>query len=536
MRLLPTASLLVLGSLAACAGDLPSSPSLFVTSPARGLMQDSGAAITVTGTTGPSIDGDPVTAVSVNGVAATLASDGSFTATVTVPDGATLLETIATTSLGGRATDARAVQSGQRMPVGNNINSAVQARLSADVFAKLSAATGPFIKKMDLPALLTAIGPISTGSGATGVTVNVKDLAFGDVKVVVKPLNGGLSFSAEIDDLDVHADAKYALGSTTAHATATSITISGTLVVTPNGTQGFTTSIAQPTVTPVGMSISATGITDTILSLVQDTVGDQIKSLAVKAAEGGIQPMMNEALGALGGPKSFPILDTSLDLEASPAAVSFTEDGALVAMNLMAKIEGSESSPGFIQTQHGQPSMGQNGGIQVALSEDLLNEMLAEVHAMGLLDLHVAKDLGFVDSLDLQTALPPMICADTDDGSMRLILGDMIATLGDHGSPFATVAVNASVDVKIEPSANPSQIALEFGDVHLFVNDASDPNNPSTSPFDFSQILDSGIDVQMTNLKAFLINIPTPSIEGMTLADLELHADNGYVMVSGDLH
>src|SRR6187402_1104162 len=84
---------ITLMSLAACVGTTPPAPELKVTSPMRGMYQASGDQVIVQGTTRPGPDGAAVNQVTVNGTAAKLAGDGSFSVTLTVPSGTTLLET-----------------------------------------------------------------------------------------------------------------------------------------------------------------------------------------------------------------------------------------------------------------------------------------------------------------------------------------------------------------------------------------------------------------------------------------------------------
>lgn len=52
-------------------------------------------------------------------------------------------------------------------------------------------------------------------------------------------------------------------------------------------------------------------------------------------------------------------------------------------MNVHTKLAGSATSPGYIFTPNGTPTLDVSEGIQLALAGDLVNELLAEVHAIG---------------------------------------------------------------------------------------------------------------------------------------------------------
>src|SRR5262249_39799676 len=142
---------------AACDGGpgvLPDPPILKVTSPARSLIQNAAGSITVTGTVAPNPAGVPVSKVMVNDVVATVTADGDFSATIQVPEGATLIHTVATDQEGGKATDTRSVEAGAIRAPGDTIQNALTAAVSAQAFAKIASAAGPIIKGFDIKPML----------------------------------------------------------------------------------------------------------------------------------------------------------------------------------------------------------------------------------------------------------------------------------------------------------------------------------------------------------------------------------------------
>ena len=162
-------------------------------------------------------------------------------------------------------------------------------------------------------------------------------------------------------------------------------------------------------------------------------------------------------------------------------------------------------------------------------------EMLAEVHALGLLDIKIDQSFGPFDGVELKLTVPPMISGNTDDGSMRLVLGDMIATLDQNGQPALSAAINAQVDVAVLPGDSPQDIALKFGKTHLFVN-LLDPNADDASTGDVTGAASDGIALQLDSLSQFLVTVPVPSVAGVSFDTLSVHGDSGYVVVSGQIH
>lgn len=528
--------LLLLATLVACTDPPPPPPKLALTSPERGTVQ-AGGHLTVTGTATPGTSGSPIEGVTVNGSMAKLGADGSFSVDVDVPTGATLLETIAISQEGGKAVDARAVQVGELRPVGSSIDQAITATLSAPTFARLAEAAGPIVKATDFNALLAPMQPMANlGDDLANVKLNVDNVGLGDVMFTLTPVAGGLQFSAELDQIAVAATAAYAGtlvidGSTKINVTADQVTISGTLAVTPAGAAGFTTKIASPVIHMTNLQLHADGLIGTIVDLLQSNLVSTIQDVATTSAQSALEPLINQAMGALAGPQQLDVLGQKLDLVAVPSAITFTPDGAAVAMTIQAKLEGSQNGPGYLYTPNTMPMLDVSTGVQLAISDDLMNEMLAEVHALGLLDVHVPVDVGIADEVDFKLTLPPMISA--GDGDMRLVLGDMIATVSDHGQPVLSAAVNAQVELAVLRGNDPSQIALQLGKADVFVNFL---DNSDGDPNTLTQIAAAGLGVQVKSMSQFMITLPTPTIAGVTLDSLSLRGDSGYIIAAGTIH
>lgn len=516
-------------------------PVLKVTSPARSLIQGHAGQITVSGTVEPNANGDAIDKVLVNNVQAKLEADGSFHALIDLREGATLIQTVARDAAGTTASDTRAVQAGVLRAVGANIPSAVSAAMSADAFARLSAAAGPIIKGLDMHAMLAPLQPMVHADDPNGedclfARLFVDDLKFSDVKIAISPLQGGLDFRAEIDQLDVPAHARYAAlcihGSNTVRVTADRIVVAGTLTVTPNGMSGFNSKLVNPSVTVTNPHVAISGAIGDALSLIN--IDAAIPFIVSKGAEIAMNPLMNQALGALGGPQQLDVLGKKLDMQVAPSAVSFTPAGALVSMNMKALLAGSSASPGFIFTDNGDPAMNPGYGFQLALADDLINELMAEFQAIGMLDLAMPTQAPAFDTAQLHMSLPPMISADASDGKMRLVLGDIIATFTRAGTPVARAAINARVDLKIAPVANGNIVALQLGAPDIHVDTLGDIANATTlDDKDLSTAVAGSLGAQLAAISTLLGAIPVPAVAGLQIHNLAIASDNGYVMLSG---
>jgi hypothetical protein len=304
--------------------------------------------------------------------------------------------------------------------------------------------------------------------------------------------------------------------------------------VTPAGLNGFKTRIASPDVSVTNFHFDAGGIPRTILDLLH--IDSIVQTILPPAAELAMSPLVNHALGALAGPQQLDVLGKKLDLQLAPSTIAFDPTGAVLAMNLKVMLEGSSSSPGFIFTGNGSPAMSASYGFQLGLADDLLNEMFAELHALGALNLTVPKDAGVFDAVQIQMTMPPMISADARDGELRIVLGDMSATYTKQGTPVGKAAINARIDLQIVPVAGGNSIALQLGTPEIHVDPLDDVvNTTGLDGRDLSAATAASVGAQIDALSKLLVSIPVPAIAGLSFHNLAIGSDQGYVMVSGQL-
>jgi hypothetical protein len=432
------------------------------------------------------------------------------------------------------------VEAGQVRVVGVNIPSAVTAAMSADSFAKISAAAGPILKGLDMAALLAPLQPMvhisdENGEDCAFARAYVDDLKFSDVQISLSPVQSGLAFRAEIDRLDVPGHARYAVlcirGSNTFRITADKIVVAGTLTVTPNGMSGFSTKLANPSVSVTNFHLEASGIPGDILGLLH--LDSAIQFIISKGTELAMNPLLAQALGALAGPQQLDVLGKKLDLQVAPSTVSFDPTGALVAMNVKVVLADSEAGR-FIYTANGAPSMDPGHGFQLGLADDLANELLAEAKAAGVLDLTIPEAIGAFDAAQLHMTLPPMISADAADGQLRLVLGDMLATFTSQGAPVAKAAINAKLDLQVSPLPNGTSVAVQLGTPEFHVDLVDDIDNQTgLDDKTLANATTAVLSAQVAAISKLLVAIPIPAVAGLQVRDLSISSDDGYVMVRG---
>jgi len=550
MRNFILASTLLLSSAVGCSDEiapLPEPPVLKVTSPARSTIREGAGQVVVQGTVSMNADRQsPIKSVKVNGVAAVVGADGSFQATINVEPGATLIHTEAVDDGGGTATDTRSIEAGQLRAPGSNIENAVTMAVSKQAFAKVAGAAGTMIKSMDFKSMLTPMNPMyAAGLGTQGeedclfAKVNVDDFKLSNATITMVPVNGGLSFSAKLDGVDVPGSIKYSAacldGNNTTRIQAQSILVRGTLLVTPDGMNGFKTDLADETVQITGLNISASGVPGAVLSILP--LESVIESLAPTAARMFMAPMMNKALGGLGGPKQLDVLGKTINLQVSPSDIAFDSEGGLVTLDMRMLIGGAESGKGFIFTDNGYPSMDPGQGMQIGLADDLANSVLSQVVTTGLLNIHMEQHGGSFDGSDMAATSPPMISANPANGMMQLVIPDMLTTFTSQGRPVGKAAINATVELKISPANSGYGVAIELGKPTIHADVLDDiPNETMLTDADLGDAVELSLQAQIASISALLGAIPLPGMPaGLSMKDMSVSSDDGYVMMRGTL-
>lgn len=530
-----------------CESDAPDAvdpPTLTVTSPQRALLRDHAGAITVTGTVAAAAStASPIDRVTVNGAPAPVAADGSFTAVIAAGEGFTQIHTVAHAANGGEATDTRAVIAGELRKPGTNIDRALTAAISADAFAKISVAAGTMMKQMDVGALARGMNPVQHAGDSNGEDclfdrVYVDDLRFSDVKIALAPAQDAIDFTVELDGLDTPGHARYALacvsGTESWRITADRVVVSGQLVVTPNGMAGFDTHLVNPYVDITGLNIDASGIPGDIIDMMD--LSSTIEWVVEQGAELAMGPVMNQALGGLAGVKHVSALGQTLDVTVAPSAIALDPSGGVITLDTAMLIEGAANSPGYVYTDNGMPHMDAGHGFQLGIADDLANELMAQVTALGLLSITQPSPAGTFDSTKLELTLPPMISADPTDGTMRVMIGDASATFLQAGVPAGHAAVNATMAIKITPANGGAGIAVTIGDPEVEVDVLDDvPNETHFTKAQLAHAVALTMKVQLEAMGALLSAVPLPQIAGMKMRDLSVGGDDGYVMVQGNL-
>lgn len=543
MRHLSLSALLLTGCVGIIGGEQADPPILEVTSPARSMIANAAGTITVTGRVAPNPTGASVASVKVNDTNATLAADGSWSATISVPPGATLIHTVARDAAGGTATDTRSILAGERRMSGSMVQDAVGVAVSPAVFAKIGGLATTAIKSANLTALVQPLNPIAHAGDETGPDCLyaqgfVDTVTITDAKITLAPVAGGLQISATLQSPRITGHTRHAVacvdGSSQFTITANSATVGGVLKLGVNGMMGFTSELANPVIQLPGLDIRATNFPDALLDVLP--LEKIIQALAPTAVKLFVNPKINDALGALTGPQKLTVLERGLTVQVAPRAIAFTPAGGNVMLDMKMLFDGAPAA-GFTFTPNGMPSLSAGDGIALGIADDLANDALAQLTAQGLLNLNLKQEGSDFTLAKVTATSPPTISADGTDGKLRVIIPDMMVTFVDQaGTPVSRAAVNAIIPLAIKPADGGSSVAIDLGTPSIAIDVLDDLSGITMPPeSEFARTITLSTNAQKGSIAETLKSIPLPKLGGIALSDLSVNGANGYVLVKTNL-
>jgi hypothetical protein len=514
-------------------------PVLEVTSPARGALAE-GAEVTVTGR----VTDNGKVRVTVAGVEADVADDGTFSASVPVPDGITLLETHAIDSAGQDVRDVRAVLAGTLAPSDGSTTGMLGARAGASALAAVGNAVANQANTIDFNAAAQAMNPVYDNGGCLGATLNITSVSLGDLAVDLAPASGLLTTDVTIPDIDVriHANFKVACigGHTDITVRATKAMIHGDLGLTVAGNK-VATSLPNVTVGFENFSLDIGGVPGAIEDLLDGEARKAVEKLLTTQIKTRVPPMADSALaGLIAHPLATSLLGHDTTITITPTTVSITPTELFVGVATRIRVTGGEGGT-FMTTSTAQSSttMGSTHGLGLAVDDDIANSLFAGLWAAGALDQSVSVDAipgigGLLDddarSLDLTLSLPPTVS--TDSGELVLALGDAILSVKDaSNTEIQRIALSLKTSLKAAPTQS-GTVRFTVGSPTLYAQTLAitDAVQSPLSDEQLEGLITGAWGLVSSTLNDTLGNVPMPSIAGIQLGTPSLEAATGFVI------
>lgn len=523
----------------------PNAPKVHITSPDRGAIAGDVQSVTVTGTAS---DDTAVASVTVNGVAAALAADGTWTAEVPVVAGTNLLHAIATDTSDNTGKESRSVSAGPTSPVAMRVPQALTAALSAQTFDAIGRGAAGYIKTADLAAVIAPSNPVINVGAPNGPDClygqgSITSMTVGDAAITLAPQTGGLYLLAELKNVHIGMHLAYAAacinGSRDITIAASKVSVSGNMTVGISATKDFAIALANPNVSITGLDLELGGIPGAIVELLHiDTALGPILGWAV---EKFVAPMIGKSLSGLSQTKTITVLKSKVDISVKPSKLTFSSDGALI--NLDTSIRAHGDAGNFVFVNNLVPAMDLTHGFTLAVADDAANQALASLwSAKGLDDTIDLKngsygDVGTLyDSVEISTLGQPFVDASNAANGLVLTIGDLMASFKNGDQVATEAAINAQVGLKVTTGTD-GTLKFDVGTPTTYVdvldegvegaNQLSNAQFEAIASFALARVISVG--------SASLGSIPLPSIGGVGITDIAIKPQTGYLVVSGDV-
>lgn len=550
---------LAIGLLAGCTGTITRDgvadpddhlpPTIEVSAPERGTVTGE-RAVTVTGRASDAESA--VVQVTVNGTLATLADDGSFEASVTLPAGITLLETVATDGGGNTASDARAVLAGDLVDQTAAVGDAIAAFISPQAMGGLADLVSSYTGGIDLTALARSYNPVvNTGDSCNDYKAYVDSVNRGPIEVSAAAASGGIQGQVTIRQLVIrgHINFRAVCISGSASYTVTADAYDAGALIAPGLADGDI-SIALQGVTSSfrGFNVDVSGIPGFIEDRFEGDVRDKVAAILRDKITDIVPPLASQFLdGFVSRTYQATLLGQTVGFSFWPTATSWTEAGGSLVLDSNTSIAGVDGT--YVSTPSARPSDADlaSSGLRIALADDVFNQLLASVWSSGALEETLlpggqSEALGGalgaeVDSATITLMLPPVASFDTTTGTARLTVGDLVVdAFSVDGGTLASFAVSAEIDLAVTTGAS-GQVQLVTGHPRILAQ-VLEQSSTLLVPLDGQKVAAiAELAIKTLSLKAdeLLADIPVPGLGNATIASPTFQPVSGYLMMGGEL-
>ena len=519
----------------------PNAPVIHIKTPTRGTFTGPITQLAVAGTAS---DDSGVASVQVNGVDAVLSADGAWIATIPVVPGTQLIHAVARDKQGNVGKESRAVVVGRLQPIASSVPRAIAASMSAQTFDAVGRGITGFLQHGDVASLVAPHNPvIDVGGGpdCNYVQASIARIAFGSAtRVTLMPESGGLALDVELDQVSLAMHLAYSAlclpGSRDIAVAARHVRVTGVLEVGVSG-GGFDIALTGQSIQLTGFDVDLGGLPGDVVNWLHlDTA---LGPVLGAVTEHFVVPLLNSALDGLNDTRTVDVLGTSVDIRLAPAQIAFDASGALIELDSQLRAQGDAASPGYVYIANQQPAMSTDHGFALAVADDAANQLLASFWAArGLdrtFDLTTGSygDIGkLYDRVQLSAAVPPFL--DASGGSLRLAIGDVLATFRSGDTVATQIAVSAEVAIKVvtDPSGKPR---LDVGTPTTYV-DVLDDNVAGAnvlSNAQFEVIASFALSRVIAVGSGAVGAVPLPSFGGVAVHDLAIAEQTGYLVIDG---
>lgn len=511
-------------------------PRVHIVSPVRGTFAGDVTHVNVIGTA--TDDSGIVATVTVNGVPASLAGDGTWHAEVPVTPGTNLLHAIAIDARHNKSTQTRAVVVGPTVALDQRVAGGIRATLSAQALSTLGRDTATFIEAGGLEAAAQKRNPfVDVGGGPDCLysQASITSLTVESADVQMVPTTGGIAVSAVLDNVSITTHLQWAVScladSRDVVMSAQRVTVQGLLTVGVVE-HALDVQFDHPNVQVTGFDLQITDVPEEIMQWLElDRATSVILGLTTERL---VVPMVERSLAALDATTTLDVAGVQVDADVEPVQVSFTPEGGAIVLGTSVRARGD--SGGFVFVPNAVPTLDMTSGFELAVADDATNQLLTSLWSVRAFDTAIDLDRDspgsiarYYDSAQLQLVMPPHVVA--FGSPLELTVGDLIASF-KRGDTEVTVAIHAkSALYVIEDTDGTLRMDVSVPAVDIDVVHGGD----SLTKNQLQAIRTFALERVRALGSAAVAAIPLPALGNVMLTTPWLDSRAGYLRIVGDV-
>ena len=435
-----------------------------------------------------------LTDVQVNGVAAET-DGGAFVASIELERGVTVVEGSGIDSTGHKIFDRSGVLAGDFEDDDGAVEDALLLRVNDGGLRRIGEIGADMLASESISASLSAINPVYSDSYAWDyvvVAADVDSVSYDTPKFDFQPRDGALGLEVTLPNLYVDI---YAYGEafgwdfdSDVSMWASSAVLSADIYISANRGR------IEVDIGEVEVELKDFGYDTSLLPgevesyILVETIRDTITGMLVEKVNEMVPPLLDETLSGLDPSFSTELMGLQVDLAFEFAKVDVDDDGVSLDLDMDVVIpsSGEHGGPGYLGADLGSPDLDTHSDVAGAVSDNLLNRMLYEAWAGGLLDLRLSTDDGSLSALMLaplkategtitvSAMLPPVVVE--RDGELQAQMGELIVNIDTPGGALGDhlqAAVNAFVPLEVLVEDGALTLKLGTPEVVLMVRESS---------------------------------------------------------------
>jgi hypothetical protein len=521
-------------------------PTLEVTEPARATFAETDTVVV----RGYADAAAGLAEVRVNGQPADLASDGSFSLTLEVPDTLTLIETVAVDENGTETVDARAVMAGNLVEQSTPVADAMAAHVSEGAMAGFGEMISDFANDTDWQELARSLNPIaSAGDGCNEYRAHVNTVSHGAIGLTTRAAAGGIRVGLRINNLRVTGRVDWRAvcisGTTTFTITANSYELGG-LVVPGFVRSALDVSIQDVTSEFQGFRLSADGIPGFVEDTFQGQARTRLANMLRDTIQNEVPALAREFLGGFTSNQfDFEVLGQPIRMQVRPTDMSCTERGGTIVLESSADVPGLGGGV-YLSNPQARPNPGSTGGsgLEVAIAADAINQVLAAIWHSGVLEDTLLPDeasaLGAILGQEIGSAtatmlLPPIVTFDGQSEISRITLGDVvIEAFGPGGDSLVKFALSAEIEITVGQRSD-GGLRLRTGASRVLAQVLERaPGVRATGPA-LTSVVELIVPQVGRQVQSLFDVIPIPGLPGGEIGSPVIQPHDGYVVAGGEV-